>query len=309
MTGGIFGRKNDPTSVRSSTYVARTPETALKSRTNNTDISVFWGSGNQPSSQQTQQRSSGTTSYTQNSTQKGKQITNTARKYLQQGYQEYTQAEIDNMQKQGKDISHTQHTFLKPFLGLGSGEHKVTEDSSWCAAFANRVAHDNKILNQNQQFCGVQQFVDWGKKNNRYKPIATNTTRAGHLEEDRAQRASQIQSQLPNMKSGDFIIWKSPSYQVKTNQGIKTEHSSHIGVIENVDTKKGIVTVIEGNANVNVTGRSERYVVDNKAQGKNGNQEIGEFQEKNRRDGLIRKTYTITDLAKFGYSGYIDNNK
>ena len=39
---------------------------------------------------------------------------------------------------------------------------------------------------------------------------------------------------------------------------------------------------------------------------KKGNQQIGEPQEENRRDGLIRKVYTVEQLAAGGYSGYIN---
>ena len=52
----------------------------------------------------------------------------------------------------------------------------------------------------------------------------------------------------------------------------------------------------------------DRTVVKTKAEGVIGNQEVGEFKEINRRDGLIRKVYTIDELAKFGYSGFIDNS-
>lgn len=248
-------------------------------------------------------------SYIVGTTRRGMQITDAAREYLNEGYYEYTQAEIDQMKRQHQDISHTQHTFLEPFLGVGTGNNKVTEDSSWCAAFVNRIAHDTGILNEHQNFCGVQQFIDWGTKNGRYRPIEQNTTSQQTLEADRATRREQIKKQLPEMRSGDFIIWKSGNFQVKTNQGIKNQHSSHIGIIESVDRKNGTVTVIEGNANTNITGQHERYVVQNENQGKNGNQSVGEMQEVNPRDGLIRKTYTIEDLANFGYSGYISNGK
>ena len=107
------------------------------------------------------------------------------------------------------------------------------------------------------------------------------------------------------MKEGDFIIWKS-SYIVELTNGKRIEKkSSHIGIIESVN-KDGTITVIEGNANESKKGNAERELVKNAAEGVRGNQDIGEFQEVNQRDGLIRKVYTAKDLAAFGYSGYID---
>ena len=111
------------------------------------------------------------------------------------------------------------------------------------------------------------------------------------------------------MKDGRFIVWKS-DYSVKTDKGVKDVSSSHIGIIESIDVNNGEVTVIEGNANYSKTSPNiERFIVENKADSINGNQEFGEFKEVNRADGLIRKTYTVSELAKFGYSGYIDNSK
>lgn len=314
MTGGIYGKKPDSTSVRNSTYVSSNYNHATKI-VEGYNISLFSDNNESQESEVTKISTSGqrtlsqTDSYVPGTTQRGQDLTNTARNYLNEGHQEYTQDEIDIMKQNGQDVSHTQDIFLKPFLGIGSGNNRVTEDSSWCAAFVNRVAHDTGLLEEGQNYCGVQQFINWGKRKGTYHEITTNTTRTDHLDEDRSERAAQITKQLPSMKSGDFIIWKSPRYQIKTDSGIKNEHSSHIGIIESVDRKKGTVTVIEGNANINRSdSQNERYVVHNAAQGAKGNQSVGELQEVNQRDGLIRKTYTIEDLARFGYSGFINNN-
>ncbi|MBR1942449.1 CHAP domain-containing protein [bacterium] len=317
MSGGIYDKKRYETCQNSSIQTKKPVDpTIRRGNTGSSGVSIFTGNTHQASQPakktktQTPQQTTTSSSYVPGTTQRGRTVADNASRYLKQGYTEYTKEEIERMRQQGgRDnnyrIAHSQDTFLKPFYNIPS----VDEDSSWCAAFANRVGHDSGILGENQNFCGVQQFIDWGTRNHRYKPIATNTTRAGNLEEDRAARTSQISQQIPSMKSGDYIIWKSPQYQVKTDQGLRTQHSSHIGVIESVDRRNGTVTVIEGNANVNRTdGNNERYVVRTAQQGKKGNQGIGELQETNERDGLIRKTYTIADLAKFGYSGYIDNN-
>ena len=111
-------------------------------------------------------------------------------------------------------------------------------------------------------------------------------------------RKQQISDQIKNMKEGDFIIWKS--------KVLNEEHiASHIGIIESVEN--GIVTVIEGNANITsepfrVAKTNEEAVFGNQIKGK-------EAVEVNYRDGLIRKQYSIEELAKGGYSGYIDTQR
>ena len=84
------------------------------------------------------------------------------------------------------------------------------------------------------------------------------------------------------------------------------EHiASHIGIMESVEN--GIVTVIEGNANITsepfrVAKTNEEAVFGNQIKGK-------EAVEVNYRDGLIRKQYSMEELANGGYSGYIDTQK
>ena len=45
---------------------------------------------------------------------------------------------------------------------------------------------------------------------------------------------------------------------------------------------------------------NERIPVKSREEGKKGAQVIGEYKEVNERDGLIRKQYTIEELAKHG---------
>ena len=130
-----------------------------------------------------------------------------------------------------------------------------------------------------------------------------------NYKDERSLRAEQIKAQLPKMHGGDFIIWKG-DYLVDLGNGkTNSSKSSHIGLIEHVDLEKGIITVIEGNANVNnMSDNQERKLVKTIQDGKKGAQAIGEYEEINNRDGLIRKQHTIEDLAKHGYTGFIDNS-
>lgn len=181
-------------------------------------------------------------------------------------------------------------------------------DEAWCAhtvSFLSKKAG----MNVGPYKKAVSAYIHWAKENKSWRPIETKQMTGNNIGAERKSRAIQIQKQLKNMKEADFIVWKS-QFSVKTNKGIKNVQASHIGIIESVDTKKGTVTVIEGNANISKSSNgTERYVVENDLQGVYGNQSVGEFQEVNRTDGLIRKTYTVDELAKFGYSGFIDNSK
>ena len=155
----------------------------------------------------------------------------------------------------------------------------------------------------------VKSYIDWARSKHTWRAIKTNKMNVSNMTAERKSRAQEIKTQIKNMKEGDFIVWKS-DYSVKTDKGVKDVSSSHIGIIESIDVNNGEVTVIEGNANYSKTSPNiERFIVENKADSINGNQEFGEFKEVNRADGLIRKTYTVSELAKFGYSGYIDNSK
>ena len=132
---------------------------------------------------------------------------------------------------------------------------------------------------------------------------------AQNCQEERANRTEQIKAQLPKMKEGDFIIWKG-DYVVNVSNGQASYNkASHIGIIEHVDVENGIVTVIEGNANISeMDDNNERVPVRTAADGKRGAQTRGEYKDVNMRDGLIRKQYTIEELSKHGYTGFIDNS-
>ena len=60
------------------------------------------------------------------------------------------------------------------------------------------------------------------------------------------------------MHEGDFIVWASQCMVTVEGEtkSFNSVHASHIGIIENVDTVRGTVTVIEGNANISKTGRN-----------------------------------------------------
>lgn len=186
-------------------------------------------------------------------------------------------------------------------------------DDAWCAytvsylsekAGMNIGGAKSSVYKNNKS-----SFVTWAKKNNTWHSIKTNKMTENNYIEERESRISALKEQLSKMHEGDFIVWAS-QYAVPTDKGIQTAQASHIGIIESVNTNKGTVTVIEGNANINTQGEnSERVPVDSVDGDSRGNQQYGEFKEVNRRDGLIRKVYTIEDLAKHGYSGFIDNSK
>jgi hypothetical protein len=132
----------------------------------------------------------------------------------------------------------------------------------------------------------------------------------GNYKEERLARAEAIRKQLPQMHEGDFIIWKGDYVVPLTDGSVQNSSASHIGIIEHVDLKKGLVTVIEGNANVSeMNEEQERVLVRTKADCKRGAQTFGEYKDVNNRDGLIRKQYTIEELSKHGYTGFIDNQK
>ena len=189
-----------------------------------------------------------------------------------------------------------------------------TVDHAWCAHTVSYLCRCAGVdIGEHKK--AVQQFIAWGISKKTYKPISTNKMTDKNFTQERQARAEQIKTQLSNMHEGDFIIWKS-QFAVKVkgannSSELKTNKASHIGIIESVNVKQGTVTVLEGNANISKVPRdgNERVIVSNEKEGVTGNQEVGEYQELNRRDGLIRKTYTINELAKFGYSGYIDNQK
>ena len=180
-----------------------------------------------------------------------------------------------------------------------------TSNHQWCAHTVSTIAERSGI-NIDGHKAQVQQFINWGKAQGIYNPISNKTINSTNFESVRESRASEISNQIAGMKEGDLIIWKS-KYAAKTNEGLNFWNASHIGIIESADPVNGTVTVIEGNANIARSDNTyERYIVRNSAQGKIGDQVIGEPEELNRTDGLIRKIYTIQELANFGYSGYIN---
>ena len=182
-----------------------------------------------------------------------------------------------------------------------------TSDHQWCAHAVSHIAKEAG-MNIGKHKKAVQEFIDWGNQNNIYNPIHTEDINPSNFIVERNSRETQIKEQIKNMHEGDFIIWKSPFVAILPNNQVIEEKASHIGILESVNPD-GTITVIEGNANEYKTDVSEREMVSLAHEGINGNQNIGEFKEINRRDGLIRKTYTAKDLAAFGYSGYIDTQK
>ena len=182
-----------------------------------------------------------------------------------------------------------------------------TSDHQWCAHTVSHIAKEAG-MNIGKHKKAVLEFVNWGNQNNIYKPIKTNDINFSNYIAERDSRESQIKKQIKNMHEGDFIIWKSSFVANLPNNRLEKEEASHIGILESVNPD-GTITVIEGNANEYKTDVAEREMVSLLHEGINGNQNIGEFKEVNRRDGLIRKTYTAEDLAAFGYSGYIDTQK
>ena len=209
------------------------------------------------------------------------------------GIQEVTETEYNNL-----SYTERQNTQMHLIGEYGTINHQ------WCAHTVSHLSEEAGMDIDGHKKA-VQEFIDWANKKGIYRPINTNTINKLNYKSERVKREKQIKEQFKLMKEGDFIIWKT-SYIVELTNGKRIEKkSSHIGIIESVN-KDGTITVIEGNANESKKGNVERELVKNAAEGVRGNQDIGEFQEVNQRDGLIRKVYTAKDLAAFGYSGYID---
>ncbi len=187
---------------------------------------------------------------------------------------------------------------------------KAYTNQQWCAytmTYAmNQVCAQKGIKNPTKGFYAVSQYIDWATKSKRYRPIKTKNVSKNNMTSDRKNREKEIKAQLSKMKEGDLIIWKSEYYAKALENGkgtIKHFTSSHIGMIEKV--VGDYVYVIEGNANVAKSDNNyERYI--NSTDSIIGDQKAGEIVEINQNDGVIRKRYSISDLAKFGYSGFID---
>lgn len=186
------------------------------------------------------------------------------------------------------------------------GNHGDSTDA-WCAHTVSYLL-DKAHIKFGGHKKAVSQFITWARNNKIYRPIGLNNITKENYKSGRKARTSMIQKQLPKMNEGDLIVWKA-KYVAEVNDGqtLLEASKSHIGIIESVDLQHGIVTVIEGNANIDIKdAHDERKLVAKPFEGKNGAQKVGEFQEVNPRDGIIRKQYTIEDLASYGYSGYID---
>ncbi len=212
------------------------------------------------------------------------------------GYQEVSSSEYSKLSKSEKDK--TQMHFIGKY---GNPNHQ------WCAHAVSHLSEEAG-MNIDGHKMGVQQYINWATKKGYYHPIETNTATASNYTWERKQREVQIKEQFKTMKEGDFIVWKSSYVAELPNGEFKNKNSSHIGILESVN-EDGTITVIEGNANEFLTGSSERELVMTQADAAIGAQDIGDFKEVNKRDGLIRKTYTAENLAAFGYSGYIDTQK
>jgi len=191
---------------------------------------------------------------------------------------------------------------LSQDINEGNGKEMVITQGrfeQWCADTVNYIyekAYGKTPFGLHKDGTyksGVEELKKWGIANKRFKE---------------AHGEAQIQAQLNEIKPGDVMILKS-AYTVKTTDGKQiTRHASHTGIIKEV--KDGVVSVIEGNANIiKKNEKGEYYIVHNDKEGDNGAQAIGDFQEVNRYDGIILKKYSVKDFIDSGYSGYIDMQK
>lgn len=209
------------------------------------------------------------------------------------------------------EVTDEELSHMTPFQRQGTQAeiigNKGLPSFAWCAYTVTYMCNEAGI-DIGAPKASVQEYINWGTEMGFYKPIKTNTISSVNYIQERANRTKQIKAQTKNMHEGDLIVWKS-DVTFATQLGFKTGKASHIGFIEKVNPD-GSVVVIEGNANENrQDSKYERYVVTNETEGKIGNQEIGEYQEINPRDGIIRKVYTPEELAANGYSGYINMQK
>ncbi len=212
------------------------------------------------------------------------------------GYQEVSNKEYPKLPQSEKDK--TQMHFIGKY---GNPNHQ------WCAHAVSHLSEEAG-MNIGGHKMSVQQYINWARNKGYYHPIETNTATVSNYKLERKQRAVQIKEQFKKMKEGDFVIWKSSYVAELPNREFKNKNSSHIGILESVN-EDGTITVIEGNANEFLTENAEREIVKTQTDGIIGAQDIGDFKEVNKRDGLIRKTYTAENLASFGYAGYIDTQE
>ena len=213
------------------------------------------------------------------------------------GLYEITTAEYAIMkQKNPEELKNTQAVIV--------GDYGMKHGHQWCAYTVGYLAQEAGL--DIEKFSTVQAYINKYKKD--YNQISSHTMTKENYKEERCARAKEIEKQLPNMNEGDFIIWKGDYIVPQTNGKVQKSTASHIGIIEHVDLEKGIVTVIEGNANISeMNEHQERIPVRTSADCKRGAQTFGEYKDTNNRDGLIRKQYTIEELSKHGYTGFIDN--
>lgn len=176
---------------------------------------------------------------------------------------------------------------------------KITQGrvEQWCADTVNYIyekAYGKNPFGKNKDGSyansTVMDLEKWGIKHSKFKE---------------AKGKDKIIKQLKTIKAGDVVIFKSPfTVKISTGESI-TRHASHTGIVKNV--KNGVLTLIEGNANISKKNdKGEYLLVHNFQEGINGNQAIGDFQKVNRYNALIEKHYKTQDLIDSGYSGYIN---
>ncbi len=214
------------------------------------------------------------------------------------GIYEITAAEYEYLKRVNPDeLKNTQAAIV--------GDYGMKNNHQWCAYTVGYLAKEAGM--NMPQLSTVQAYID--KYNSDYNRITLNKMNSQNYQTERLSRAKQIEAQLPNMHEGDFIIWKGDYLVPLTNGSVQKSTASHIGIIEHVDLERGIVTVIEGNANISeMNEEQERVPVRTEYDCRRGAQTYGEYKDTNNRDGLIRKQYTIEELSKHGYTGFIDNS-
>lgn len=213
------------------------------------------------------------------------------------GLYEITALEYNRMKKENpEELKNTQAIIV--------GDFGMRNNHQWCAYTVGYLAQ-RAGLNIGK-YSSVQTYIDKFQKD--YNQISRQKMTKENYKKERIARANEIEKQLPKMNEGDFIIWKGDYVVPKSNGTVQKSTASHIGIIENVDLENGIVTVIEGNANISeMNENQERVPVRTSADCKRGAQTYGEYKDVNNRDGLIRKQYTIEELSKHGYTGFISN--
>ena len=218
------------------------------------------------------------------------------------GLEEVTPVEYEHLTKD--EQKYTQMAMIKNY---GDPSHQ------WCAhtvsTLCNLAGIDIGRHKASVFRAAGNNFVDWARERNAWKPLNTYNLTNENYETNLDRREIEIKKQLSQIHEGDFCIWAS-KFAVKVdgeNSRIEKQ-ASHIGIFEYINLKEGYVIIIEGNANISERNDYyDRKIASTPSEAKRGDQDLGDFTEINMRDGLIRKKYTIKDLAKYGYSGFIDN--